>query len=164
MGSGSWAVPLFYHAHVLALCRGGDRRLAPARQSAAPGRPDGPELDYIQCHSASSCGTGARRPRTMYQGRSPTSSSHGSSERDTGRLPGSGSARACLGLPISPWNPSRLAMGIARGGGGSWKRDTDRRPGSGSGQLSWSYSLNLISESPGPGRQRRASEPELNEN
>ena len=75
-------------------------------------------------------------------------------------------ARACLaGLPISHWNSSRL-----RGGGGSWdswERDSERRPGSGSGQLSLSYSLNLISESPCPGRQRRggrASEQKLNEN
>ena len=89
--------------------RGGDGRLAPARRSAPILRPwgqgaaqTGPGL-IIQCHSASSCWTGARRPRMLYQGRSPSSSlwltAAGNEAPDACLAP----ARACLaGLPISP--------------------------------------------------------------
>ena len=147
MGPGCWVVPLFQHAHVLARCRGGNGWLAPARWSAAlgpRGRPDGSWLDYTQCHSASSCRTGARSPRTLYRERSPASSSPcltaaGNETQDACLA----LARACLAsLPLSPWKLGRQALGVARGGGRSWERDSDCRPGSGSGQLSLSYSLN----------------------
>ena len=145
-------------------CAGRRRAACPTRRSAAlgpRGRPDGPGpgIDYTQYwyHSASRCWTGTRLPRTLYQGRSPSSSSPcltaaGKETPDACLAP----ARACWAtgsLPISPWNPSSLARGVARGGSCSWERDSERQPGSYLGQLSRPYSLNLISESPGPDRQ-----------
>ena len=113
----------------------------------------------------------AHAARTLCRGRSPSSSSPcltaaGNETPDVCLAP----ARACLaGLPTTSHtlksdSPDLWSCTGRRAGGGSWERDSERRPGSCSGKLSRSYSFNLISKSPGPGRKRWASEQELNEN